>query len=200
MLTFLEKPHEYYWDGVRVPGVTSVLDPICEYSGVPRHILDRAAARGTYVHKMCEYYLWGTLDEASVDSEHLPYLDAFRLFLQESQFQAEFIEEKVYHHKLKYAGALDLGGTLPGKRGKTQRALIDIKTTFKLMRSVGPQLAAYKDAWESDTSKDLHFDTRWGLQLKPTGEYKLQLYDNINDMNIFKSCLNIHNFMKKEEN
>lgn len=200
MLTFDEGSHVYKWDGVTVPNVTTILDPICEFSGIPKFILDRAAARGTYVHKMCEYYLWGSLEETELPPEYSPYLEAFKLFLKESRFEPDFIEERVYHRTLKYAGTLDLGGRMPGKRGKTQRPLIDIKTTFKLLRSVGPQTAAYGDAWASETEKDLHFDTRWGLQLKIDGTYKLLPYLSTGDMSVFRMCLGIHNFMKGEAN
>ena len=199
MLEFDEAKHEYHWDGNLVPSVTQVLAPLSEYAGIPKHILDRAAARGQYIHTMCEYHLWNTLDESTVDPKYLCYLTAFKAFLQESGFKAEHIEERVYHERLKYAGTSDMIGELPGKRGKKNRAIIDIKTTFKLLRAVGPQTAGYGDAWNSMTDEELHVKTRWGLQLKKDGTYKLKLYNSRNDSNIFRSCLAIHNFMKREE-
>lgn len=198
-LTFEEKDHIYRLDGEIVPSVTQVLGPVSQYAGIPKHILDRAAVRGNYVHTMCEYFLWGNLDESTVVPEYMPYLDAFKAFLKESKFQVEFIEERVYHAKLRYAGCLDLGGTLPGRRGRVNRAMIDIKTTFKLLHSVGPQTAGYNGAWESTNDKDLHFDTRWGLQLKKDGTFNLLPLKSTNHNNVFRSCLAIFNYMKDKQ-
>ncbi len=95
---------------------------------------------------------------------------------------------------------MDLGGTLPpiGRRKEPHRALIDIKTTFKLMKSVGPQTAAYNDAWASQKPKAEHFDERYGLQLKKDGKYILKPMKSIVDSNVFRSCLAIYNFMKEK--
>jgi hypothetical protein len=75
-------------------------------------------------------------------------------------------------------------------------ALIDIKTTFKLMKSTGPQTAAYKDAWDKTWSQPI--DWRYGLQLRKDGTYNLAPMKSPIDMNIFRSCLAIHNYMTEK--
>lgn len=201
MLTFDPEKHVYYWNGERAPGVTTILSPLSEYAGIPRRILEEAAARGEYIHKACELLLWDQLDEMDLEPAFIPYIDAFKKFLSETGFQAEVIEQQVYHIKLGYAGTLDLGGILPpvGRMKKPRRALIDIKTTFKLLASVGPQTAAYSEAWASERPKEQHFDERYGLQLKGDGTYKMLPMKSSNDMNVFRSCLAIYNFMKREK-
>lgn len=198
MLEFFPESHEYRLNGRRIPNVTSILSPLSEYAGIPRHILEIAKQRGDYVHKMTEMYLWGTLDEDAVEVEFVPYLDAFKKFLYETGFEAAYIEERVFHTKLLYAGTVDIVGILPamGRRKKPITALIDTKTTFRLLKSVGPQVAAYEDAWNSQGREKI--DERYGLQLKGDGTYKLQPYRSHTDSNIFRSCLAIHNFMYQE--
>lgn len=197
ILNFDEDSHTYTLGGKVIPSVTQVLSPLTEYAGIPKHILDAAADRGNYVHKACEMYLWETLDEDSLKEEARPYFNGFKKFMSETGFIPEVIEERVYHPTLKYAGTLDLGGILPpaGRRKKPQRALIDLKTTFKLMRAVGPQTAAYFDAWAAANPKD-KFEARYALQLKKDGTYCLEPMKDRTDSNIFLSCLNIFNFMK----
>ena len=200
MIQFDPAAHSYTLGGRRLPNVTSIMEPLCDYSRIPRDVLDAAALRGNHVHKACELYLWEMLDEESLDADYKPYLEGFKKFLAETGFIAEQIEERVYHKTLLYAGTMDLGGILPGKGRKgDKRALIDIKTTFKLMASVGPQTAAYADAWASHRPKDQHFEERYGLQLKKDGTYKLQPFKSLNDSNVFRSCLAIYNFMQTEK-
>lgn len=200
MLTFDPVQHTYTLEGRRLPNVTSIMEPLVDYARVPAKVLQDAADRGNYVHKMCEMYLWELLDENSVSDGYLKYLQAFKKFLSETGFIAEHIEERVYHKTLLYAGTMDLGGVLPGRGRKgDKRVLIDIKTTFKLMASVGPQTAAYADAWASHRPKEQHFEERYGLQLKKDGTYKLQPFKSLNDSNVFRSCLAIYNFMNQEK-
>lgn len=199
MLTFEEATHTYRFNGEAIPSVTQVLSPVSSYAGIPRNILDAAAARGTYIHKCCEMILWETLDWDSVYPEYLPYVQAFQKFLDESGVEIELPEEMVFHPKLKYAGRVDLVGRVP-KRKRMRRAVIDYKTSLKLMPAVGPQVAAYQDAQNASQPKDAEkIVDRYGLQLKKDGTYSLQPYESPNDMNVFRSCLTIHHFINSEK-
>lgn len=197
MIHFDPTTHSYTLAGKRLPNVTSILSPLSVYAGVPQSVLDAAAQRGNDVHKACELVLWDLLDEESLSDEYKGYVEGFKKFLIETRFQAEQIEERVHHKTLLYAGTLDMGGLLPNGK-KLRRALIDIKTTFKLLDAVGPQTAAYAEAWNSQKEKDEHFVERFGLQLKPDGTYKMLPFNTVTDITIFRSCLNIHNFMRKQ--
>ncbi len=200
MIHFDPTAHAYFLDGKKLPNVTSILEPLSSYADVPKHILDVASDRGNYVHRACEMYLWETLDEDSLTEESKPYIQGFKKFMDDTGFLAEHTEARVHHSKLLYAGTMDLGGVLPvrGRMKKPRRVLIDLKTTFKLLQSVGPQTAAYFEAWNSTHEKDEQFTERYGLQLKKDGTYKLQPYTSLNDMNIFRSCLAVYNFIRSQ--
>jgi hypothetical protein len=89
-------------------------------------------------------------------------------------------------------------GELQGKP-----ALVDFKCTAQLMPSVGPQTAAYKQA-AIDTPGLLpelreiaQNATRWCLQLKPDGTYRLERLDDPHDWRTFLGCLALHGFKVK---
>lgn len=194
----LDKETHVYTDehGQVWPGVTTLLAPIIDYSGVPLRILEAASERGNEVHKACELYLWGVLDEDSLDPEYKPYLDGFKLFLKETQFQVELLEQIVHHPTMRYAGTLDLAGTFLHRK-KEVRALIDTKTTYRLMDSTGPQTWAYREA-RAVTHPEERYKHRYGLRLTKEGKYQLKAYtDDMTDGNIFRGCLAIHHFNKK---
>ena len=196
MMQFDAASHTYTLGGKKLPNVTTILKPLSVYAGVPQSLLDAAAERGNNVHKACELLLWDLLDEETLADEYKPYMKGFKQFLSETGFEAQQIEERVYHKSLMYAGTMDMGGILPGRKPK--RVIIDIKTTFALLDSVGPQTAAYQEAYNSHHEKPEHLVERFGLQLKANGTYKMLPFNTITDMTIFRSCLNIHNFMRKK--
>lgn len=198
-LEFDEASHTYSVGGQKVPNVTLIMEPLIDYSKVPRAILQAAMERGNYVHKACELYVWDMLDESDVPPEYQPYIDGFKLFLKETGFEAELVEHRVFHKTLKYAGTLDLAGSLPCHRQKSKRAVIDIKSTFRMMESVGPQTAAYADAYASDKPKELHFQERYGLRLTADGKYELKPMKDIGDMTVFRSCLNLYNYFNRRK-
>ena len=197
MLTFDADTHTYRYDGKEVPGVTRVLEPISSYAGIPGHILNAAAERGTYVHAACELLVWDSLAWDDLDPECRPYVEAFARFLEQSGVDLELTEERVYHPALRYAGTADLICRLP-KRRKMRRAVVDYKTCLKLMPAVGPQVAAYQEAQNAGQPKGAEkVADRYGLQLKKDGTYSLVPYESPNDFNVFRACLTIHQFTQQ---
>jgi len=77
--TFDPEGHVYKVNGVSLPSVTSVLP--YNYRGNN----EAAMLKGTYVHDMCRLYLEDNLDEESLDPALIPYLDAFKKFLNDSK-------------------------------------------------------------------------------------------------------------------
>lgn len=186
-LEFQKEGHIYKYDGRIVPSVTQVLEPLVDYSMVPSWRLDLAAERGTYVHKLIELYEFETLDE--YDQELKPYLDAWIQFLADTGFVSDLIEYRVYHPQYKYAGQIDRIGHI-----RKKMILIDVKTTAIVMPSVGPQVAAYREAWASEAYQ---IDERWVVQLKPDGTYRRETLRGSGDFSTFLACLNIHKFKVK---
>jgi hypothetical protein len=193
-LTFNEEKHQYAFQGKPVPGVTTALQVLGGYAGIPKHILDNAARRGTAVHRATELYDDGTLDYSTLDDEIYPYLTAWEQFLHDKKPEIIEVETVVYHPKFGYAGTLDRGLILDGERG-----ILDIKSCVEMQRSTGPQTAAYLAARnERIEDKKLHYKKRWGLQLKKDGTYEIHPYKDAGDLNVFLSCLTVYKFLLRK--
>ena len=179
-----------------VPSVTQALAVLDSYRGIPAHVLEKAAQRGTAVHRAVELHLQDDLDELSLDSEVAEYFYAYWKFEREHRYRPEHSELRVFSNKFRYAGTLDLAGPDPiSKRGE---AIIDIKTSRELMPSVGPQLAAYEKAYREamDVSPNKKLK-RYGLLLKSDGTYELKTYDGSADFSVFLACLTVCNYQEK---
>lgn len=187
MLEFEPEGHIYRLGDEVLPSVTQLLEPLAGYAGIPKHILDAAADRGTAVHRMCELHDYGTLGEYEPGYEG--YLQAWIRFLAESGFEIELIEYQQHHPKLKYAGTIDRTGWHKKKRG-----LLDIKTTAALMPVVGPQTAGYQELQEANGDK---IDFRWAVQLKMDGTYKLEVLTDRTDLSTFTSSLNLYRWKER---
>ena len=146
-LTFDEATHTYRIHGKVVPGVTTILKPLTDFSFVKPEALEAASLFGTAVHKACELDDLDFLDEEALDPALAPYLQAWRKFSTDYRAAWTAIEERVYSPTHDYAGTLDRFGkvVLPGTF-TPKDAVVDIKSGVALYPAVGPQLAAYKNA------------------------------------------------------
>lgn len=189
MLIFDDKSHTYFWDGVEVPGVTSILSPLIDFSRVPPAVLQAAADFGTAVHLACELDDVGDLDESTLDAALIPYLDAWRAFCVDHDVNWDVIEQPVYHSSLRYAGTPDRIGYVRGSK-----CVVDIKSTAQLYPSVGPQLSAYAYAYDAGMAPTMQ---RIAVQLKADGTYKAQQYKDPTDWPTFCSLLTIRNWCAK---
>lgn len=185
MLTFDDASHTYEWDGRKVPGVTSILAPLTDYSRVPRATLEEAALFGKAVHLACELDDLKDLDEGALDPALAPYLAGWRAFSRDYAVQWDDIEQPGYHKTLGYAGTPDRVGTVRGLR-----AVVDIKTTVVLYPSVGPQLAAYDQL----NTQVAGLQTRLGVQLCADGAYMVKEYTDPSDWPLFCSLLTLRNW------
>lgn len=196
-LVFDEARHAYTLDGVPVPGVTTALK-VCssaDYAGVDPEVMERAAARGTAVHRMIELDGAGRLDEDSLDDQLQPYFSKWRQFLAQSGFVSLVREHRVASRRYGYAGTLDLFGIL-----NDRYALIDAKSVVRVMPTTGPQTAAYEvalreqDPWLVPEGAKVW---RYALQLPPTGPWKLVPFTSPSDTRVFLAALTIHNFTSR---
>lgn len=109
--------------------------------GAPYRERDKAARRGTEVHKLAELLLDG--DDVEVPEELAGHVDSYLKFLDDWQATAEHVELVVGNRTRRYMGSLDMIGTL--RDGK--RWLLDIKTTRSgIFNETALQLAAYRYA------------------------------------------------------
>lgn len=193
MLTFNAERHEYRWNGAVVPGVTSLLKPIHDFSGVPADVLRNAQERGTYVHRMTELYDLGQLDEAAnaevADGLYARYLIGWKKFLGDHEPNWSEIEEMGYSKLYGYCGTWDRAGRL-GKR-RAGRWLIDIKTSIEPADAWGVQVAAYRQLrMEKDPQSAL--DRRGTVQLNADGTYELIEWTKPDEWDCFHALLTLH--------
>lgn len=192
-LTFDHASHTYRFNGDIVPSVTQCLKTggVIDYSMIPQEVLQRAAIRGTAVHKACELFDLDTLDESTLDAEVGAYLKGYKAFLRDTGFQPARIEERIFHPQYKYAGTLDRTGTLKG-----QLALVDFKTGI-MLDGHRAQLAAYAMALPMPRRY-----RRFGLQLTSEGTYKIHEFpirDLSLDFNVFLGALAITKQQLKQQ-
>lgn len=195
-LTFDEESHTYRYQGVVVPGVTSVLKPLMNFDFVDPDVLQAAAQFGRAVHKATELDDLNQLDEDSLDDALAPYLAAWRQFSRDYRVIWSAVEQVVYHPQLRYAGTLDRHGLVldkPTAMGRHVPAIVDIKSGTQLYPSVGPQLAAYHRALNesSVTTK------RLAVQLKPDATYVAKWHDDPMDFSVFCSLLTLRSWCGK---
>jgi len=184
-------------DGRQVPHVTGILVALEQFYGVPPSALEYAAERGRDVHAACQYLDEGDLDEGSLDAEIAPYVAAYRRFLADVRPEWIAIEERVYSERWGYAGTLDRAGLLSphGVRGE-RRVVLDIKTVSSLSPVTGLQLAAYDEAYRGGDRRSRAL-LRYGLQLRPSGDYRLQRYDEPTDLSVFLAQLTVAGWCRR---
>ncbi len=144
------------------------------------------AAFGTHVHEAVDLYNKDELDSSSLTPAVESYLAGWCRFLIESGFVVTSSEERVYHPKMGYAGTLDSMGVFLKRK---EIALVDVKTGLTMPKSVGPQTAAYAEAWALSNKK--RRPRRYCCLLGP-GTYKLVALTDPRDFDIFKAALTIH--------
>ena len=186
-IVFNEARHEYLVGGRVVPSVTQVLGILQDFGGVPADVLARAAEFGSHVHQAVDLYNKGVLDEASLDPALAPYLADWHSFLRDVAVEVLGSEIRVYHPGRHYAGTLD---ALVRIRGKV--VLVDVKTG-DVPRTVGPQLAAYQEAYHASDENPHCIRRRLCVQLTGAG-YRLHEYKDHSDYSLFLSALNCWRF------
>jgi len=121
-------------------GSVSRLAFIETLKGVHWQDRDRAAKRGTEVHRLAELIVKG--EEVDVPEELVGHVDSYIKFLDDWQVQELIVEGVCGHRKHRWMGTFDLVAVLHGERW-----LLDIKTTRSgIWGETALQLAAYRNA------------------------------------------------------
>jgi len=197
MITFEESTHTYTdGHGNDWPSVTQIMASagLCDYSAVPRRLLEVAANRGSIIHKTTQLYDQGVLDESSVDEELTGYLEAYKKFLADFNPIIKLNEEIVWSDIYGYAGTIDRGFEINGENW-----LIDIKSTAQKMKNHEIQVAAYKHA-AVECGKIESIQKGATLYLKADGKYTLVAYQNKNVFCYFLSALSLHKWSESKTN
>ena len=135
MIEYIEDGHIYLVDGVIVPSITQLLKPMSEemYRYVPQGLLDKAAERGTEIHKAIE-----TGDDSVQEVRNFNWLKG------KKHFEVVANEIIVKLDEPLACGRLDILLEKDGELG-----IADIKTTSTFNKEyVGLQLNLYRMAFE----------------------------------------------------
>lgn len=170
MLTFEPDDHTYWFGLERVPSVSEILRPLTDpfLARIPESTLNWKRDLGIAVHKACQLFDLGQLDEESLDPAIVPYLEGYKTFLVDYEPTWDGIEQIVFEPTARYAGTLDRVG-----RTKDGPTLIDIKTSAKIQPTAALQLWAYRMAYDPTATPDLAV-----VQLLPTANYTFKLFTN----------------------
>lgn len=165
-ITFDADTHTYWYGMENVPSVSEILRPITEkyLDTIPESILNWKRDLGIAVHKACELFDLGTLDEASLDERIVPYLEGYKRFMLDKLPTWHDIESIVFEETARYAGTLDRAGSVDG-----HFSIVDIKTSVSIQPSAAVQLWAYALAHDEMVAPSLYV-----LQLTGKGDYVLK--------------------------
>lgn len=181
-LVFDETEHKYFFDGVEIPSVTTILKD--EGFIDPTYYDEYSRTRGKYVHKACALWDRNVLDLETLDPIIKSYLGGWTAFLKDSKFKIIDIEKRIEPlGGLGFAGTPDRIGWLNG-----DLAVIDIKTG-KPEQWTALQLAGY-EILRGDSLK------RVAVQLTVEGKYKTYRYTDRTDRAVFMAALAVHNWKK----
>lgn len=187
--THIGKVNDVLW-----PSTTQLIREfrLIDYSRVTPAHLEKKRLIGIRVGAATVMLDNGTLDEAHFNSrfpECVPYLEGYRKFRVIENFEPLYKEKRYFSTKWRFHGAPDEYGIHLGTFGK-DHALIDYKCTWRLYSSTGPQLSSYGMLVEECLW--IKVKKRFGLLLKPTGNYELTEFKDPRDLSDFQACLVLH--------
>lgn len=176
-------PSKYVVDSYRYVSVTEVLSLSgwARYDKIDPVVLSRAAKRGSLVHDATEDVDDGTFNASEFREDLIPYIDGYKKFMREHDYEVLESEIVVFNHKHKYAGQLDRICMLDGKK-----TLLDIKTSAQRKPEWGLQLAGYEMAYGEELERRVAL--RVGL-----GFYEIDNYTNDNDYARFLEAVSLVN-------
>lgn len=152
-------------------------------------VRDASTDFGKVVHKHLERWLNGEVYSMEGD-EHFPFARPIMLWLQENKVQPLEWEKEVKDSTLKLVGHFDLLGEMGG-----EKYVIDFKTSKKIDKTYGLQLAAYAYL----IKKTLKILVNKGIILrvdKETGELEVKEYADLKPYwTVFRAGLVFYNFM-----
>ena len=191
-LLFFDADHTYTVDGETVPSVSELTRFLSRelYGDIQQYNLDRAASRGTAVHKATEVLDKYGKVEASEDI--VPYVKAYLQFLKDHKPTWEKIEWAVCSPEKDYAGTIDRYGIVDEKH-----TIVDLKTTANICPRHRKLYEAAQNLYRMAIEHKHPVEQLLILQLKNDGTYKL--YELPVDSTLANACLAMHKAMAKKK-
>lgn len=173
--------------------VTAVLSPFSGVEFVPSEILQRAAERGTRVHKIIDGIILGFECDEEVESDVAPYIVSFKKFWADSQNSLDghlsLRETRFFCDEKKITGQLDF---LVVKGDKT--LIFDWKTSQEEQISWKLQGAAYQYLAEINGYRNIQPVIFVQLSKYGAGPKLYSYGDQFENICAFFKCLDIYRF------
>ncbi len=177
-LTFEEEGHVYRLGKRILPSVTTILKATGiydEYKEIPQHYVVAAGLRGDMVHAAIDsYHQTGAWSVSTPEIE--PYLEAYRMYVDDTGFVCYASEVRLHCPKLFFAGTIDDAGAIYGTPG-----IVDIKSTRELnIPATRIQTAAYRWLWTVNGMEPAVTPAdRYALHLRPhmNPPYRLEQFE-----------------------
>lgn len=190
--------HIYKWRRRNIPSVSDILKAL-NLSGNYAFVTDEDIWRGQQVHKALELHHTGSLNEDVLDVRIRPYVDAWRVFAEETGVIPLGWEKPLLDKFWGFAGCPDTWGIVNG-----EITVIDYKTG-KAHWSEGLKLAAYASLLCSNRSECCIPDSydalkikRIAIELTATGRYNVKPFGD-DDMAAWRHALILYVHKKNKE-
>jgi hypothetical protein len=189
MLELDQENHIYYFNGVKMPSVTQILQAVGMMNVFAYD--EFAKKRGSAIHKATEYFDEGDLDEDSISQLVRPYLEAWKTFRKDTGFEPLEIEKSGCDPILGVAGTWDRFGMLNGC------LTIEETKSGTIPRYTAIQTAFYKIIKKYELKEDVPIN-RIGVELRPNATYRVEEFKNWRDEKIAMSALAIYNWSRNK--
>lgn len=191
-IEFNEKDHIYMKNGIVLPSVTQIMQPLYEqvYGKADSDASDNGKSKGKEIHRAIDDYCeFGMID---ISEEYKPYLDNFIRYIDEHQYEIVASEVMLCHPVYGYAGKIDIIVRNP----KGEFVLIDNKTGDLQPKLHAVQLQAYTDMWSANKMPEIAFKVALGLSDKGYKEHRYEKYDT-KAKSVFDACYKIYKYKKE---
>ena len=189
-LTFDAEKHRYYLDGVRVPGVTSVLRGAGFIDD--EWFTEEGRERGNAVHAATHFDDEGDLDETSVAPLVFPYLRAWRKFRRETGFMPLVLPDGGLACELAVASRIYGFATTVDRVGffVVPRILVVLEIKSGSLGAAALQTAGQALALQEN---GVYIGSRFAVRLKPDGDYNLtpRFPDDLSDREDWCAALRV---------
>ena len=183
--------HVYRVDGQIKPNVTGVLKAVgvtVDFEALGERVATAALLKrdlGQAVHAALHFDDDDDLDEAGLDPQVRPYVEANRVFKALQKVKIVALETKLYHPIYDYVGQLDRVYGVDD-----HFVLTDFKLGDPWSCGAAYQTAAYQGCWDL-LHPDQSISARWAVRLLPerTPPYQITRYIDYKDWSTWLACL-----------
>lgn len=171
-------------DGKFYSRVSSILKPLCNFKGIPKHVLENKASIGTRVHEAIKQCVDGQAPVALVEVADKGYFHSFEKW--RDYFDPVFLESERRYccDEKRFTGAID---AIVKLKGKEKAVLVDFKTSAQESPIVWPRQGHFYYYLASKTLKELD-DRVLFIQLHKDGSMPTIFEYKIKEI-IMKECL-----------